>query len=125
LCLTVVGSPVAVAVLVLAGVTTPALVIERCTAPAALRRSRDLVRPWLVRTLVLTAALSLVLLGVAPLLGVLVLLAWSPALSVVNVVAALVYAVTVPCFGIALALLFYDLRARHDVDLHVDVDVEP
>ena len=55
----------------------------------------------------LTGPLTLVL------VGVLFLFLTSSSLAVIDVISSLVYAVVMPYAGIAIALLFYDLRRRH------------
>jgi hypothetical protein len=47
-----------------------------------------------------------------PIVGVAVLFLTSGSLVVINLISSLVYAVVVPYAGIAITLLFYDLRCR-------------
>jgi hypothetical protein len=61
---------------------------------------------------VISGALNLLTTAVGPIVGFVVLLAWSPSLAFVNLISAVIYAVAVPFAGIGFALLFYDLRHR-------------
>jgi hypothetical protein len=49
-----------------------------------------------------------------PIVGVLFLFLTPSSLSLINVISSLVYVVVMPYVGIAIALLFYDLRRRHN-----------
>jgi hypothetical protein len=50
---------------------------------------------------------------VGPVLGVIVLLLTGSSLAVINIISSLVYVFVMPYVGIAISLLFFDLRRRH------------
>ena len=113
LTITVIGIPVAVFYLVRKAVTTQACVIEELGAGASLSRSSEVVRHREVRVFAITALVNVTAYLAGPILGVIVLFITSSSLAVIDVISSLVYAVVMPYAGIAIALLFYDLRRRH------------
>lgn len=91
----------------------PAAAVAEGLGPrAALRRSRSLGKGqrWRVFCITFLVLTSTVLL--APLLGVLALLLTGKVFWVANVIAGLVYAVTIPWLAVASYLLWADLSAR-------------
>lgn len=112
LTLTVVGIPLAVVYLVRKAVTTQACVIEDLRATQALDRSSELVRGHGLRVLAISALVNVTAYLLGPIVGVFVLFLTSSSLGFVNLVGSVVYAVVMPYAGIAIALLFYDLRRR-------------
>jgi hypothetical protein len=112
LSLTVVGIPFGIFYLVRKAVVTQACVIEEGGATSSLRRSTEVVRGRMVRVLAITALINVTAFLLGPVVGVLVLFLTSSSLAVINVVSSLVYVIVMPYVGIALALLFYDLRGR-------------
>jgi hypothetical protein len=113
LTLTVIGIPVAVFYLVRKAVTTQACVIEERGASASLRRSSEVVKHREVRVFAITALVNVTAFLLGPIVGVLFLFLTSSSLAVIDIISSLVYAVVMPYAGIAIALLFYDLRRRH------------
>ena len=113
LTITVIGIPVAVFYLVRKAVTTQACVIEELGGTASMQRSGEVVRHREVRVFAITALVNVTAYLAGPILGVLVLFITSSSLAVIDVISSLVYAVVMPYAGIAIALLFYDLRRRH------------
>ena len=92
----------------------PVIELERVSALGALHRSGELVRGrWLkVATLIVVGgALALV---VGPLIGVLLILGTDAPFWLVNVVAGLFYAVTMPFVAITTAYVYFDARARRE-----------
>ena len=51
-----------------------------------------------------------------PMIGVALMFVTSASLGLINLVAALVYVFVLPAAGIAIALLFYDLRIRREAE---------
>ena len=93
----------------------PAIELERLSATAALRRSRRLVRGrWLkvASLIVLGGALALV---AGPLLGVVLILLTDAPFWLVNVIAGLVYAVTLPFVAVTTAYVYFDARIRDEL----------
>jgi hypothetical protein len=114
--LTIVGIPFAVLYFIRRVVAASVCVVEDLPADAAIARSTRLVRGQGWRVFSLTAAVGLVAFATGPVIGVCVLLIWSPALTVVNLVSSIVYALVMPYVGITLTLLYFDLRRRHAAD---------
>jgi hypothetical protein len=114
LTLTVIGIPVAVFYLVRKAVTTQACVVEELGASASLRRSSEVIKRRELRVFAITALVNVTAFLLGPIVGVLFLFLTSSSLAVIDIIGSLVYAVVMPYAGIAIALLFYDLRRRHE-----------
>jgi hypothetical protein len=102
-----------------------AVELEGRSAIDALRRSRKLVRHrWLkvASQTVFAAALALVL---GPLVGTLLIVLTSAPLSTLNLVAGVVNAVTVPFAALTTAYVYFDARARVELEPADDVDELP
>lgn len=112
LTLSIVGIPLAVVYLVRKVVLTQACVLEDLRATPALRRSSELVAGHGPRVLAISALVNVTAFLLGPIVGVAVLFLTSGSLAVINLISSLVYAVVVPYAGIAITLLFYDLRRR-------------
>jgi hypothetical protein len=112
LALTVVGLPVAVWYLGRTAVAVPACVVEGLGARASVRRSKQLVGRHFWRVSALTTLTVAAALFVGPLAGAIVLLTTDLPLLLVNAVAMVVSAASMPFVGIVLTLLFLDLRCR-------------
>jgi hypothetical protein len=113
LTLTVIGIPVAIFYLVRKAVTTQACVIEELGASASLRRTSEVVKRHEFRVFAITAFVNVTAFLLGPIVGVAFLFLTSSSLAVIDIIGSLVYAVVMPYAGIAIALLFYDLRRRH------------
>ncbi|MEI8238786.1 MAG: hypothetical protein WCI22_05150 [Actinomycetota bacterium] len=100
-------------VLVPAFVLAPAIgTAEGLPLGAALRRSAHISRHHRVRTFVLTTFAFTVSLLAAPLIGIVVLLLTGQAFWVMNVIAGIVNAITLPWLSVVLYLMYTDLLAR-------------
>ena len=92
----------------------PVVELEDVTARAALRRSRLLVRGhWLKVTSLVVAGGGLVLV-LGPLIGALLILATDAPFWLVNVIAGIIYAVTMPIVALTTAYLYFDCRVREE-----------
>jgi hypothetical protein len=88
----------------------PSIELEQLGALGGLRRSRQLVQgAWLKVTslIVVGAALSI---AVGPIVGALLILATSAPFWLVNVIAGLIYTVTMPLVAITTAYVYFDRR---------------
>jgi hypothetical protein len=112
LSITVVGVPFAIRRFVRWSLFAEACALEDRTAGASLDRSAELVDGHWWRTFGFTAVIDVLVALSGPLLGVALLLLTDQSLSVVNIVGALVYAVTVPYAAIAFTLYYFDLDTR-------------
>jgi hypothetical protein len=112
--------PIAVWLAVRWALIAPAIELEGLSPFEALRRSGRLVRQkWLkVGSLtILGAAIALV---AGPLLGALLILVTNAPLPIVDVVAGLVYAVTLPFVALTTAYVYFDMRVRDELAGPVD-----
>jgi hypothetical protein len=112
LSLTVVGLPIAIFYLVRKTVLTQACVSEHLPATVALRRSSNLVGRRVLRVFAIAALVNVTAFLLGPIVGIAMLFLTSGSLVVINLVSSLVYVVVIPYAGIAIALLYYDLRRR-------------
>ncbi len=114
--LTVFLIPVAIWLAVRWALLVPAVELEERSALDALRRSGSLVRlQWLkVGTLVVVAAALAIVTG--PFLGALLLLLVNLPFALVNVVAALLYAVAMPFVGVTTTYVYFDTLARERLE---------
>jgi hypothetical protein len=110
--LTVVGIPLAVWLLVRWSLFSQVIVLEDQPARGALRRSAALVRGHWLRAASISVVSAGIGLLVGPLVGVLLLFVTSASFNVVNLVAAVIYGVTMPFVAIATTYLYYDLLVR-------------
>jgi predicted membrane metal-binding protein len=93
----------------------PVIELEGASAIGALRRSARLVRRrWLKVSSLIVAGGALAIV-VGPLVGVLLILGTDAPFWLVNVVAGLVYAVTMPFVALTTAYVYFDVRARHEL----------
>jgi hypothetical protein len=112
LTITVIGIPVAVVYLVRKAVLTQACVLEHLSATHALRRSSRLVGRSVPRVLAITSLVNVSAYLAGPIVGLLFLFLTKSSLAFVNTISSLVYVVVMPYAGVAIALLFFDLRCR-------------
>ena len=112
LTITVVGIPFAIFYLVRKTVVTQACVMEDRHATASLRRSTELVKGHGFRVLAIAACVNVTAYLLGPIVAMVFLFLTPSSLSLINVISSLVYVVVMPYVGIAIALLFYDLRRR-------------
>jgi hypothetical protein len=98
----------------------PVVEVEKVDGPAALHRSRQLVRGrwWRTASLVgLSAAISL---GAGPLLGALLIFVVDAPLALLNIVAGIVYAAALPFVALVTAFVYFDARTRVALEPVVD-----
>jgi hypothetical protein len=115
------GIPVAVWLAGCWALVAPVIVLEDRTALKALRRSRRLVRGRWLKVAFLIVLGGAVVLLVGPIFGVLLILATDAPFWLVNVVAGVVYAVTMPFLALTTAYVYFDARVR----LELAGDYEP
>jgi hypothetical protein len=103
----------------------PSIELERLSAVAGLRRSGRLVRGrWFKVTslIVVGAALAFVL---GPLLGVALIFVTSAPFWLVNLVAGIVYALTMPLVAITTAYVYFDRRVAHELGGEIEAPELP
>lgn len=108
--------PVAIWLAVRWCLLAPIVELDDLGGPSALRRSARLVRRrwWRTASLVgLSAAISL---GAGPLLGALLIFVVDAPLATLNLVAGIVYAAALPFVGLVTSYVYFDARARVEVE---------
>jgi hypothetical protein len=94
----------------------PVVVLEGRGAPAALRRSRGLVRRRWWRTASLVGVSALVALALGPLLGALLIFTTELPLATLNLVAGVVYTAALPFVALVTAYVYSDARTRVELE---------
>ena len=94
----------------------PVVEVEEASALAALRRSGRLVRGRWLKVASLIVAGGAVVLIVGPLLGALLILVTDAPFWLVNVLAGIVYAVTMPFVALTTAYVYFDARVRSELE---------
>jgi hypothetical protein len=117
--------PVAAWLAVRWALIAPVVEIEGLSALAALRRSGVLVRGRWLRVASLVGVGALVASLTGPLLGALLVFVVDAPLSLLNVVAGLVYAATMPFVGLVTTLVYADARARVELEPRTAIDELP
>jgi hypothetical protein len=108
--------PIAVWLAGLWALLAPIIELEDVSALGALRRSGRLVRGrWLKVASLIVAGGALVLVA-GPLLGVALILATDVPFWLVNVIAGVVYAVTMPFVALTTAYVYFDARTRGELE---------
>jgi hypothetical protein len=93
----------------------PSLELEGGSGLGALRRSGQLVSGRWIKTTSLIVVGGALVLVLGPLVGGLILLGTTAPLWLVNVVAGVIYAVTMPFVALTTAYVYFDARVRHDL----------
>jgi hypothetical protein len=94
----------------------PMVELEETRAFGALRRSGELVRGHWLKVASLIVAGGAVVLVVGPLLGALLILVTDAPFWLVNVVAGVIYAVTMPFVALTTAYVYFDARVRLELE---------
>jgi hypothetical protein len=114
LIVTVIGIPIAIVYLIRKTITLQSIVIEERTGSSGLRRSGELVRGSEPRVFAIAALVNGTVALLGPIIGVAMMFVTPASLGLINLVASLVYVFVLPAAGIAIALLFFDLRIRKE-----------
>ena len=107
--------PVAVWLTVRWALIAPAIALEDLSAVEALRRSAHLVRHDWLKVGSLTIAGAAVALVAGPLVGALLILLTSAPLPALDVVAGIIYALTLPFVALTTAYVYFDTRVRDEL----------
>ena len=107
--------PVAVWLAVRWSLLAQVVELERRRPLAALRRSGELVRGRWLRVLSLSAAAAVTLVA-GSLLGALLILVTNAPLALMNIVAGIVYALTIPFVAVVASYVYFDARARAELE---------
>jgi hypothetical protein len=93
----------------------PAIELERASALAAIRRSGRLVRRRWVKVATLIVGGGALVLVIGSLIGVLLILAADAPFWLVNLIAGIVYAVTMPLVALTTVYVYFDARVRREL----------
>ena len=104
--------PIAVWLAVRWSLIVPAIELEDDGVREALRRSSSLVRGDWLKVASLTLAGAAIAIVVGPLVGVLLILATDAPLGTANVVAGILYALTIPYVALTTVYVYADVRVR-------------
>ena len=119
------GIPIAVWLAACWALTPPVIELENESALGSLRRSRRLVRGhWLKISFLIVLGGAVVLL-VGPIIGVLLILGTDAPFWLVNLVAGVVYALTMPFLALTTAYAYFDARVRVELEGEGDVKLRP
>jgi hypothetical protein len=107
--------PIAVWLAIRWALIAPAVELEDLPATGALHRSGRLVRQEWLKVASLTVVAGALALGAGPVVGALLILLTDVSLSLLNVVAGIVYAVTIPFVALTTAYVYFDTRVRAEL----------
>jgi hypothetical protein len=107
--------PIAVWLIVRWALIVPVVEIEESSALGALGRSGRLVRHGWLKVAFLAFVGGALVLVLGPLLGALLIIGTNAPLALLNVVAGVVYAVTMPFVALTTAYLYFDARTRYEL----------
>ena len=108
--------PIAIWLAVRWALLAPVVELDDLSGRAALRRSGTLVRGHWIRVGSLVGLSTAIALVAGPLLGTLLIFASNSSLALLNLVAGVVYAFTLPYVAIVTTFVYMDVRARHELE---------
>ena len=111
-----VGIPVAIWLGVRWSLLAQGVEVEKLSGRDSLRRSAELVRGRWLRVASLVGAGAVLALLAGPLLGALLIILTSAPLALLNIVAGVVYALTLPLVALTSSYVYFDARARHELE---------
>ena len=117
---TTVLAPVAAWLAVRWSLLAQVIEVEDRPGLAALRRSSELVRGHWLRVASLAVVGSGLALAAGPLLGALLIVVTDAPFALLNVVAGVVYALAMPFVALTTSYVYFDARARHELEPEVE-----
>ena len=118
--------PVAIWFAVRWALAAPVVMLERRERPLpALRRSAELVRHHWVRVASLVGVSGALALLLGPLLGAILIFVTDVPLGLLNIVAGIVYALAMPFVALVTAYVYFDMRARFELEPRESVSELP
>ncbi len=112
--------PIAIWLAVRWSLLVPAVELEGLGARASLRRSGRLVRGGWLKVGSLTVVAAAVALAAGPLIGTLLIVFTDVPLALLNLIAGVVYALTMPFVALATMYVYFDARARDELHPRVE-----
>jgi hypothetical protein len=107
--------PIAIWLVVRWALIVPAVELENLRAVPSLRRSSRLVRGEWLKVGSLTIVGAALALAAGPLIGALLIFVTSIPLAFINLIAGMVYVVTMPFVALATTYVYFDARVRHEL----------
>ena len=127
-----IGLPIAVWLGVRWSLAAQVVEVEGLRAVDALRRSGELVRGRWLKVASLVGVGTAVAIAAGPLLGALLILLTDAPLALLNIVAGVVYALTMPFVALVTAYMYFDARTKHELEpadepdeLPAEIEVRP
>jgi hypothetical protein len=123
--------PVAIWLAVRWCLLAPAVELEDRAGLSALRRSGSLVRGRWIRTGSLVGVSAGIALAAGPLLGVVLIFLTSMPFALLNIVAGIVYALSLPFVAVVTAYVYFDARTRGELEpvqpseLPAEIELQP
>ncbi len=117
--------PVAIWLAVRWCLLAPVVELEHRSAIEALRRGSRLSRRRWFRVASLVGVSAAIALVLGPLLGALLIFATNAPLAVLNIVAGIVYALALPFVALVTTYVYFDARARDELEVAEEVDELP
>ena len=111
-----IGIPVAIWLGVRWSLLAQGVEVEKLSGLDGLRRSAELVRGHWLRVASLVGAGAVLALMAGPLLGALLIILTSAPFALLNIVAGVVYALALPLVALTSSYVYFDLRARHELE---------
>jgi hypothetical protein len=108
--------PVAIWLAVRWCLLAPAVELEDRAGLSALRRSGSLVRGRWIRTGSLVGVSAAIALALGPLIGVVLIFVSSMPFALLNIVAGVVYALSLPFVALVTAYVYFDARTRGELE---------
>ena len=117
--------PIAIWVAVRWALIAPVIALEGLSGVAALRRSSRLVRHSWLKVGSLTIVSAAIALIAGPLIGSLLIVFTSAPLPILDLVAGIIYALTLPFVALTTAYVYFDTRARDELAVESGPDRLP
>jgi len=108
--------PLAVWLAIRWALAAPVVVLESEKAVPSLRRSRELVEHRWIRVFSLVGVSGAIALMAGPLLGAILIFLTETPLGTLNIVAGVVYALSMPFVALVTAYVYFDARARVELE---------
>jgi hypothetical protein len=108
--------PIAIWLLIRWCLAAPAVVLEDRKAYASLRRSGELARGRWIKVGSLVGLSGVIALGLGPFLGALLIFLTEAPLAALNIVAGVVYALAMPFVALVTSYVYFDARARVELE---------
>ena len=118
-------APVAVWLVIRWSLLAQVAEIEERGGIASLRRSGQLVRGHWLRVASLVGVGAVLALGAGPLVGALLIIVTDAPFALLNVVAGIVYALAMPFVALTTSYVYFDVRARQELEPAVQLDELP